>query len=305
MVPLPQDSASGAPPAAPVEGEHIELVERYFDDNAQDWSDLYRSARRANDVVLAARRDAAVQALAERVEAGGRILDAGCGAGLTALELVRRGFRVHLVDVSRRMLDLAAQNLSAANAPAERYEITRGDPIADLERARAGSASYDGIAALGFLQYQPDEARALRALHAALRPGGVLVVTGPNATRLADGFGLARLVARARRRLARRRAGPPPSAAEVEAARAAGRSRALLHRISAHAYSFGRFRALLEAAGFELLARRGHGFVNFAVIGPRLGFRGELFLHRALSAAARVLPIDRWANDLIVVARRR
>lgn len=298
--PTPPRAGSAAPPPG-AESTHIELVERYFDDNAQDWSDLYGQARRANDVVLAARRDAAVGYLERHLPAGGRVLDAGCGAGLTALELARRGFRVHLVDVSGKMLDLAHKNLGQASVPRERYELSRGDPGSGA----FSTSSYDGVAALGFLQYQKDERAVLRALHDALKPGGVLVVTGPSATRLSEWFGLAKLYHKVRRRLARKRPGAPPSPEAIAKAREAAQSRALLHTISAHAYSFRRFRELLEPAGFELLEQRGHGFANFAIIGPWLGLRGELFLNRFLGALARVLPIGRWANDLIVVARRR
>ena len=42
--------------SAQLEGKHSELVEKYFDDNAQDWSELYGEAKRVNDLVLAARR---------------------------------------------------------------------------------------------------------------------------------------------------------------------------------------------------------------------------------------------------------
>ena len=62
---------------------------------------------------------------------------------------------------------------------------------------------------------------------------------------------------------------------------------------------------MLEAAGFDVLELRGHGYVNFAIIGPHLGFKGEMFLNRFFTAVSKVLPISRWANDIIVVARRR
>ena len=81
-------------------------------------------------------------------------------------------------------------------------------------------------------------------------------------------------------------------------------SEEVLFQISAHAYSYGRFRRLLREAGFQIESCRGHGYVNFEIIGRRIGRRGELFLHRFFSAVARVLPIGRWANDLIVVARK-
>ncbi len=84
---------------------HIDMVETYFDDNAKDWSDLYSKAQRVNDLVLADRRDAAVDSLASAVTPGGLIMDAGCGAGRTSLDLVERGYRIHGIDISHKMLD--------------------------------------------------------------------------------------------------------------------------------------------------------------------------------------------------------
>lgn len=322
--PSPSSSNGGARPAgagladggpADTGSEHIALVETYFDANAREWSDLYRRAQRVNDLVLAARRDRAVELLSRSLPAGARVMDAGCGAGLTALALVQRGFHVHGIDVSQRMLDCCAENFAEHGIPPERYELSRTDVV----RGGFEPETFDGIAALGFLQYQRDELEALRQLWRVLRPGGVLVVTGPTQRRLSELFGAARYyyVARASvARLVRRARGPaaprpaPPASAQASGSASTNGTAApsaqhhLLERISVHAYSPARFRALLEQAGFRYERHVGHGFVNFAIVGRRLGYRGELLLHRSLSAAARVLPIGRWANDLIVVARK-
>ncbi len=293
--PAPEVGESSTSPG----DEHIGLVETYFDANAEDWSELYRRAQRVNDLVLAARRDAAVELLARRLPPGALIMDAGCGAGLTALALIERGYHVHGIDVSQRMLDCCAQNLARHGVPPERYALSR----TDIVRGGFAPETFDGIAALGFLQYQRDELQALRQLQRALKPGGALVVTGPTRVRLAEFFGLARYYYAARRRIGRWLRRPAAAPAAVPAA-APSAQHHLLERISVHAYDPRRFRELLEQAGFRVEGHKGHGFVNFAIIGRRLGFRGELFLHRTLTAMSRVLPIGRWANDLVVVARK-
>ncbi len=277
---------------------HIELVETYFDTNAQSWSDLYRRAKRVNDLVLADRKTAGLSHLERHLAAGARVLDAGCGAGLLTADLVQRGYFVHGVDVSSKMLEVARRNMKEHDLPADRWELA----CTDVVSAAFPDGCFDGVAALGFLQYQTDELAALRELHRILRPGGVLVVTGPTRIKLANWLGLSRYYYALRRRLARLRRSSAPRPA---AATAPGLDTiALLHRISAHAYSYGRFRGLLREAGFRVVAQRGHGYVNWEIIGRRLGFRGEMFLHRFFTAVARVLPIGRWANDLIFVARK-
>jgi len=292
---------------AAAEAEHIGMVETYFDANAQDWSDLYRKAQRVNDLVLAARRDTSVEFLSKGLPPGAKIMDAGCGAGLTALALIQRGFHVHGIDVSQKMLDCCAENLTKSGIPQDCYELSRTDVI----RGGFEPETFDGIAALGFLQYQRDEVEALRQLLRVLKPGGLLVVTGPSRTRLSEFLGMARHYYRVRRGISRRlrrlRPAPPRPAApagQPAPAPAPSAQHHLLERISVHSYTPGRFRWLLEQAGFRMERHKGHGFANFAIIGHRLGFRGELVLHRSLSAISRVLPIGRWANDLIVVARK-
>lgn len=262
--------------------ERIDLVEEYFDANAKSWSDLYERAERANDVVLADRKNAAVSFLAERLEPGSRVLDAGCGAGLTAIDLIDRGFRVHGVDVSERMIEQCRANLERRGVGPERYELSHGDVFAaDFE-----AESFDAVSALGFLQYQDDEVSALRELGRVLRPGGLLFVSGPTRVRISNGFGLAAVYRRVRWGSAL-----PPG-------------HQVLGTISDHYYTPGRMRGLLRQAGFEVVRCRGHGYVNFVFVGGRLGLRGELALHRGLTGVARVLPIGRWANDVMAFARK-
>ena len=304
---------------------HLDLVGNYFDQNAGEWSDLYRRIQRVNDIVLADRKNTAVEELSSRVRAGGRILDAGCGAGLAALDLAKRGYFVHGVDVAAKMLDLARTNLTQNGVSADRFELSCGD-VAGLNLA---AGSFDGVAALGFLQYQPDERVALRELHRLLKLGGVIVITGPARTKLSNYFGLSRFYYALRAKLRPQPAARPPLAApaaapaasssRMETASGVGTAssgsaaggfgsvaahRAVLRQISPHAYSYGRFRELLGASGFRVLATKGHGYVNFEIIGKRLGFRGEMFLHRFFTGLSRFLPIGRFANDVIVVAER-
>ncbi len=259
----------------------IERVEAYFSASAREWESLYSRPQRVNDLVLANRRRLAVELVSSFVRPGGRVLDAGCGAGLVALDLAERGFFLHGIDIAEPMLELARSRFRDATVDERHYALTLGE----VETAELAPASFDGITALGFIEYQVDEAELLRRFHELLAPGGILVLSGPTRVRLANYWGLATKARAKLIELGLRR--PAPS-----------------RGVGLHRYSPERFRSLLEAAGFEFLKAQGHGFVEFEGPLRRLPYNGERALHQALSAASRWIPINRWGNDMIAVGRK-
>lgn len=238
--------------------------------------------RRVNDLVLAERRRLGVAKIRARLAPGARILDAGCGAGLVALDLLEHGYSVHGVDVAHSMLELCARRFGSAGIGEDRYTLTRGD----VARAGLPSESFNAIVALGFLEYQEDELRALSEFYRLLAPRGTLVVSGPAEIKLANYFGIARHL---RQRFALEQDAEPSPAAS---------------RLGLHRYSFGRFRKLLHAAGFCVEECLGHGFVEFEGLAKHLSYDAERRLHETLSLLARVLPIQRFGNDLMAVAQK-
>lgn len=262
---------------------HVEEVATWFDTRAKEWSDLYDEVRRVNDIVLIDRKDAAVAFMRGQLDPGARILDVGCGAGVTARDLVHAGFVVHGVDISQNMIDRAERRLAESGAPPDSYLFTR----ADVLEASLPAASFDGVVALGFIQYQTDERRSLELVRDVLRPGGVLVVSGPIKRQLANYFGGVAAAGAILRRLGVLKR-PRPASATVQ-----------------NRYSVGRFATLLRDAGFEVISHKGHGFGDFLLLGRAIGFKGEVRLHRLLTRASGRLPLGRFANDLIMVARKR
>jgi SAM-dependent methyltransferase len=100
--------------------------------------------------------------------AGLRLLDAACGPGLYAEELVRRGAHVTGFDVSPRMVEL-----SRARVPAADFRVHDvGDPLDWL-----ADGSMDVVLFALALEYVDDRVAALRELHRVLRPGGALVLS--------------------------------------------------------------------------------------------------------------------------------
>jgi 2-polyprenyl-3-methyl-5-hydroxy-6-metoxy-1,4-benzoquinol methylase len=259
----------------------MERLESWFGSHSQDWTEAYRVASRVNDHVLVDRLRIALTFARRDVPPGGQILDAGCGAGWASLELARSGYSVHGVDLAQEMIDQAERTFVQEGLPGDAYRFTRGD-VTQLDLA---PESFDGIIALGVLQYQVEEALLLQRFHELLRPGGTLVVTGPIERSIPNFFGVAGTAGSTLRRMRVLRSRP--------------RTGRTLHR-----YSVTRLRRLLQAAGYEVVEQKGHGFGDWAVIGRVIGYRGELALHRFFSWAATFTPVGRWGNDLVLVARR-
>jgi SAM-dependent methyltransferase len=99
---------------------------------------------------------------------GGLVLELGCGAGALTRHLLAAGHRVVATDASAAMLELARAALGG-EADLRRL-VLPGDPL----------PAADAIVSVGHvISYLPDAAaveRALVAMAAALRPGGVLAI---------------------------------------------------------------------------------------------------------------------------------
>jgi SAM-dependent methyltransferase len=104
------------------------------------------------------------------IRPGAAVLDAGCGTGRYAIELARRGYAVHGVDLSPELIEVATR---AAGDSAGRVSFTVGD-IAHLPTSR-----YDAILCRGVLNDITDDAgrdAVLAAFSDALQSNGVLIL---------------------------------------------------------------------------------------------------------------------------------
>lgn len=99
---------------------------------------------------------------------GRRVLDAGCGPGLYAEQLVARGAAVVAFDQSPTMVDLARRRAPAA-------EVRVHDLADDLDWVEAGSV--DVVVSALVWHYLDDRVRALRSFARVLAPGGVVVIS--------------------------------------------------------------------------------------------------------------------------------
>ena len=105
--------------------------------------------------------------------AGKRVLDAACGPGLYAAELIRRGAQVVGFDQSPRMVEICRAR--AAQGEFRVHDL--GDPIGWLPDGCVDLA----LCALA-IEYVDDRVGALSELRRVLRPGGALVLSRQHPT---------------------------------------------------------------------------------------------------------------------------
>jgi 2-polyprenyl-3-methyl-5-hydroxy-6-metoxy-1,4-benzoquinol methylase len=243
----------------------------HFDRTATRWRETYESPQSTLDLEMEDRLRHAMELLRERVAQGATVLDAGCGPGVATVRMTELGYKVVALDISPEMARVTRESLEDLQDEAGFPKVIAGDLMkTDLE-----TGQFDAIVALGFLEYQADQLRTLIRFSSLLKPGGVLVVTGPQTFSFGGFFGLTRIMVR------------------------------LFRRKSLSLYSYTRtgITRLLRQAGFEAVAVVRHGFAVLPVVERRLiGFSLGRLLDGLLRKASTVVPMDCLCNDIIVCA---
>ena len=107
------------------------------------------------------------------LQADDRVLDVGCGTGFATEGLLERTERVHGLDQSRHQLERAWAKFGKT----DRVRFYRGD----AERLPFADDAFDAVWSSGSIEYWPDPVAALREFRRVVRPGGGVLVVGPDA----------------------------------------------------------------------------------------------------------------------------
>jgi ubiquinone/menaquinone biosynthesis C-methylase UbiE len=133
----------------------------YFEKVAKQWDNL-----RTGYFTEAVRESAISKAY---LHPGMTVADVGAGTGFVTAGLAPLVKKVHVLDGSQAMLDVARKNLSDFN----NLEFHKADGLA----LPLPDASLDAIFANMYLHHCPDPLAAIREMVRTLRPGGRLVIT--------------------------------------------------------------------------------------------------------------------------------
>ena len=108
--------------------------------------------------------------------AGRRIIDVGCGGGLLAEAMARRGARVTGLDLASELLQVAELHALESGIAVD-YRLETAE-----QHAVAHAGTYDVATCMEMLEHVPDPRSVLAALAQLVRPGGQVFVSTINRT---------------------------------------------------------------------------------------------------------------------------
>ena len=113
----------------------------------------------------------------ERLDAGGTVLDAGCGVGWSSIGLARAfpNTRVVGIDLDEKSVEEARIHVAEAGL-ADRVQILHGNATDVAALRSAGPEGYDAVAVFQALHDMGEPARALAAFREVLADGGTVLI---------------------------------------------------------------------------------------------------------------------------------
>ena len=161
--------------------QNIDHAEREkFDAVASGWWDPEGPFRPLHEL-----NPARLRFISDRAKiAGQTVLDVGCGGGILAESLARKGGQVTGIDVAARVLAIARLHLHESGLAVDYQEKTVED------QARDTPGDFDIVTCMEMLEHVPEPASVIQSVQELLKPGGQAFFSTLNRTPLAFALGI-------------------------------------------------------------------------------------------------------------------
>lgn len=147
----------------------IEKVREYYDENAEiEWN-------RLNNPYSRVEYESTLYLIKKYFPKIGHIIDIGSGPGRYSLELLKRGYKVSLLDISKNELDIAKEKIEDAKLAAEAYYCKSALELEDIE-----DETYDGVLVMGPLYHLhtlEERQKVLKDTYRILKNKGVALIS--------------------------------------------------------------------------------------------------------------------------------
>jgi 2-polyprenyl-6-hydroxyphenyl methylase/3-demethylubiquinone-9 3-methyltransferase len=117
--------------------------------------------------------------------AGKRALDVGCGGGILADSMARKGAEVLGIDLAEKSLKVAQLHALEAATPNVNYRCVSAEGLAAEQPGR-----FDVVACMEMLEHVPDPASVVQACASLVKPGGWVFFSTINRNAKAFGFAI-------------------------------------------------------------------------------------------------------------------
>ena len=151
------------------------LLNAYFHEEASFWDEIYKG--HGVTEIIHQERLRVILTLADKFgrTPSGRWLDVGCGAGLAAVELARRGHAMQALDSVLEMV-----RLTRTRATKEGLDSLVKCELGDVQALPFADETFSMVIAAGVLPWLPSIDGAVREMCRVLEPGGHLIVSVNN-----------------------------------------------------------------------------------------------------------------------------
>lgn len=145
----------------------------YFNRRSDFWHDIYARPQTFTGYSLLKQHHTVMQVVQQTQTPGNKILDVGCGAGITVLELAERGYQASGIDFAPNMIERAKQEAVARG-------VVCDFQVASAENLPYPTQHFDIVIALGLVGNLRDDTACLHEIGRVLKPGGLALLTMPN-----------------------------------------------------------------------------------------------------------------------------